>query len=85
MIENLTAAMAKQYVFKACGKGCRHDVTHTCDQTYSSYLTNPPCLATGVQIPVRTATDIFEASPVFRIIRGELEIRRPSVSASEIV
>ena len=29
VIGNLTAAMARGYVCKACGKGCRRDVVHT--------------------------------------------------------
>ncbi len=33
VIENLTAAMARGYVCEACGKYCRCDMTHTCDQT----------------------------------------------------
>ena len=51
VIENLTAAMAKWLVCKACGKGGRRDVTHTCDQTCCSYMTSPLCVATGVRIP----------------------------------
>ena len=34
VIGKLSAAMARQYVCKSCGKGCRSDVTHTCDQTW---------------------------------------------------
>ena len=29
VIGTLAAAMARKYVCKACGKGCRRDVTHT--------------------------------------------------------
>ncbi len=29
VIGNLTAAMARKYVSKACGKGCRSDASHT--------------------------------------------------------
>jgi hypothetical protein len=50
VITNLTA-MAKQYVCKACNKGCRNYVIHVCDQTCSEFLTNPPCLSVGVRIP----------------------------------
>ena len=35
VIGNLRAAMARRYVCKACGKGCRSDVSQTCDQTCS--------------------------------------------------
>ena len=53
VIGNLTASMAKRYVCNACGKGCRRNVAHTCDQSCRSYLTNPSCVATGVRKPVR--------------------------------
>ena len=39
VIGNLTAAMAKRYVCKACGKGCRHDIMHTCNRTCSDCMT----------------------------------------------
>ena len=51
MIGNLTAAMARTYVCKACGKYCRSDVSHTCDQTCSYFMASQPCVATGVRIP----------------------------------
>ena len=51
VIGNLTEAMARRYVCKACGKGCLRDVLHTCDQTCSSCMAIPPCVATGVRIP----------------------------------
>ena len=40
VIGKLTAAMAKRYVCKACGKGCRSDETYTFDQTCSSCMTS---------------------------------------------
>ena len=51
VIGNLTAAMARRYVCKACGKGCRRDVAHTFDQTCSPCMESPPCVATGARIP----------------------------------
>ena len=83
VIGNLTAIMAKGYVCKACGKGCRHDVAHTCDQTCSSCLTSPPFGAIGVRIPCAICDRLFGARRVSPTIRGELEIRRPSVSGSD--
>ena len=85
MIGNLTAAMAKGYVCKACGKGCRCNVANTCDQICSSCLTSSPCVARGVRIPARTATDISGTRRISPTIKGESEIRRPFVSESETV
>jgi hypothetical protein len=51
VINNLTGAMAKKYVFKACNTGCERDVTHICDQTCSDCMASPPCISTGVRIP----------------------------------
>jgi len=31
VIVNITGAMAKKYVCKACNKSCRTDATHRCD------------------------------------------------------
>jgi hypothetical protein len=51
VIGSLTGAMAKKYVFKACNKGCRLDVTHVCDHTCSDCFTNPPCISSWFRIP----------------------------------
>ena len=51
VVRNLTTAMARRYVCKARGKGCRSDVSHTCDQTCSCCMASPPCVATWVRIP----------------------------------
>ena len=48
VIGNLTAAVVRMYVCKACGKECRSDVTHTSDQTCSCCMASPPRVATGV-------------------------------------
>jgi len=48
---NLTGAMAKRYVSRACNKGCSHGVRHICDQTCSVCMTSPPCAFVGVRIP----------------------------------
>jgi hypothetical protein len=45
MINNLTLAIAKRYVFEACNKGCRSDVTHLCDQICSDCHQSLPCIA----------------------------------------
>ena len=82
VIGNLTAAMARNYVCKACGKGCSRDVTHTCDQTCSCCMESQPCVATVVRIPCADCDIIFVTRTVSPTIRGELEVRGPCVSAS---
>ena len=51
VITNLTGAMAKKYVCKACNKSCRSDAAHNCDQTCSECMTIPPCAFEGIRIP----------------------------------
>ena len=51
VITNLTGAMAKRYVCRACNKGCSHGVIHICDQTCNDCMTSPPCAFVGVQKP----------------------------------
>jgi len=38
VITNLTGAMAKRYVCRACNKGCRHGIRHICNQTCSDCI-----------------------------------------------
>jgi len=49
VITNLTGAMAKRYVCKACHKSCWRDVTHVCDQTCSDCKASPPCAFSGAR------------------------------------
>ena len=51
VITNLTGDMAKKYVCKACGKSCRSDTAHNCDQTCSACMTSLPCAFEGIRIP----------------------------------
>jgi len=50
VIANLTAAVARRYVFKSCHKSCARDVTHACDQTCSDCLACHPCAFADVRI-----------------------------------
>jgi len=43
VITNLTAAMSKRYVCRACNKGCDRGVSHLCDQSCSDCMASPPC------------------------------------------
>ena len=65
MIGKLTAAMAKQYVCKMCGKGCRSDVTHKCDQTCSFYMASPLCSDRGSNL-LCGLRKTFQESDLFR-------------------
>jgi hypothetical protein len=51
VINNLTGAMVKKFICKACNKGCERVWTHMCDQTCSDCMSSPPCVSTGVRIP----------------------------------
>ena len=92
VIGNLTAAMAKRYVCTACGTGCRRDVTHTCDQTCSSCMASPPCVATGVRIPCADCARHFRSQICFanhkRRIgnrRAVCERKRECVTCGELI
>jgi len=41
VIVNITGVMAKKYVYKACKKVGRRDVTYICDQTFNDCVANP--------------------------------------------
>ena len=62
---DLTAAMARRYVCKACGKGCRSHVTHTCDKTCTSCMVSPPCVVTGLRIPCAVCDRHFRSQTCF--------------------
>jgi len=51
LITNLTGALAKRYVCRACNKGCSIGVRYMCDQTCSDCMTIPSCAFVGVRIP----------------------------------
>ena len=51
VITSLTDAMAKRYICKGCGKGCRRDHTHKCDESYTDSMSILLCAFFGVRIP----------------------------------
>ena len=65
VITNLTSAMAKKYLCKACNKSCRSDVTHVCDQTCSVCATSPPCAFGGIRIPCEECNRHFRNRACF--------------------
>jgi len=62
---NLTAAMARQYVCKACRKGCTSDVTYVCDQTCSDCVASSPCVFEGVRSSCNECNVHFQSSTFF--------------------
>ena len=64
VVTNLTGAMAKRYVRKACHKSCRRDITHVCDQTCSDCMASPTCAFSGIRFHATDVTDILEVGRV---------------------
>lgn len=65
VITNLTGAMAKRYDCRACNKGYRSDVTHSCDQTCSDCMASPPCVYAGVRTPCEDCNRHFKSRMCF--------------------
>jgi hypothetical protein len=65
VIGNLTAAMAKKFVCKACGKGRHRDIMNKCDQTCSDCMASPPCVQAGVRIPCTDCNRHYRSQSCF--------------------
>ena len=65
VITNVTAAMAKRYVCKGCGKGCRCHVTHKCEESCSDYMSVPPCAFSGFRIPCDSCNRTLRSQTCF--------------------
>jgi len=65
VIVNITGAMAKRYVCKACNNGCYMDVTHKCEQACSDCMSVPPCSFSNVRIPCESCNKIFRSRVCF--------------------
>jgi len=65
LITNPTGTMARKYVFKACNKACRRDVTHVCDQTCKDCLVSPPCAFSHVCFPCAQCNRHFRSRTCF--------------------
>jgi hypothetical protein len=57
--------MAKRFVCKGCGKGCRRDIMHTCYQICSDCMESPPCVQSGVRIPCVDCNRHFRSQACF--------------------
>ena len=51
LIANLTGAMSRRYVCKACNKVFRRGVTHAYDQRFNHYTAGTPSAFEGIRIP----------------------------------
>ena len=65
VITNLTVAMAKRYVCKACHKSCSRDVTHVCDHTCSDCMASPPGAFFGTRFPCDGCNKHFRSRTCF--------------------
>ena len=51
VIVNITGAMSKKFMCKACNKSCASVVTQICDQTFSDCIGMSPCAFSDILIP----------------------------------
>ena len=65
VITNLTGAMAKRYVCEGCGKVCRRDQDHKCQESGSDFMSTPPCVFSGVRIPCASCNRMFRSKSCF--------------------
>jgi hypothetical protein len=79
VIPSLTGALAKQYVFNACNKSCKNDVTHVCDQTCGECLANPPCVSAGFRIPYAECKRHFRSQSCFENHKKRLRANKKRV------
>ena len=68
VITNLTGAMSKRYVCKACNRG-KSDVRHVFDQTCDACMSVPPCELSGLRIPCEACNRNFSSQKVSTGIR----------------
>ena len=85
VITNLTGAMARRYVCKACNKGRRRDLTHVWDQMCSECMARPPCEFEGVRIPCDGCSGHFRSRSCFDNHKRKRENKKKLyASASDI-
>jgi hypothetical protein len=84
VIGNLTGAMAKRFVCKGCGKGCRRESTHICDQTCSDCMASPPCVFSGVRIPCTDCNRHFRSMTCFKNHKDRRGKKKPVCESRQI-
>ena len=62
---NLTGAMTRRYVCKACNKGCRRGVTHKCGETCSDCKSVPPSMYSEDRVPCESCNRKFRSRSCF--------------------
>ena len=50
VIVNITGAMAKTFMCKACNKSCASEAAYRCEQTFSDCMASPPCAYSALRI-----------------------------------
>jgi hypothetical protein len=82
VIGSLTGTIAKQFVCKACDKGCSSDATHTCDRTCSDCMVSPSCVHAGVRIPCADCNWHFRSQTCFTNHKLKQETKRVFVTVN---
>jgi len=81
VIINVTGAMAKRYVCRACNKCCRSEITHVCDQTCSDCMSCPPCAFSEFRIPCNECNRHFRKRTCFTKHKQSTSKRKPVCEA----
>ena len=84
VITNLTGAMAKRYVCKACHKSCRRDITHVCDQTVATVWRALRARSPALVSPAMIVTDILEVGRVSPTISRARQIENPFANVNDV-
>jgi len=65
VITNVTRALVKWYVCRACNKRCWSEITHVCDQTFSDFMNCPPGAFYDFRIPCDECNRHFRSRTCF--------------------
>jgi len=65
VIVNITGAMAKRFMCKACKESRASEATHICDQTCRDCTASPPCVISDVRIPCTECNRHFRNQACF--------------------
>ena len=66
---NITGAMAKTFMSKACNISCTSDVTHICDKTGSDCMGRPPYAVSDNRIPCAKCSRRFRSQWFFANVK----------------
>ena len=65
VINNLTGAMTRRYVYRGCNKGWKSGGTHRCQETCNDSMSMPPCPYADVRIPCESCNRQFRSRACF--------------------